>query len=76
MTVKRINHAIRHTGLEIVRGDGYQYFLDWEGDQVGDAVMVCYLNQMSLERWVEQAEETAHHCERHRPKWDRHWSWA
>ena len=57
MTVKKINSAIRHTGLEIVRGQGYQYFLDTTGNQIGEAVMVCYLNQLSLRGWVLEAEE-------------------
>ncbi len=56
---RTINAAIRHLGLEIAntRGDGYSYFLDLKtGEQVGASVMVCYMNQLSLERWVEQAE--------------------
>jgi hypothetical protein len=57
MTVKRINAAIRHLKLEIVKGNGYSYFLDLEtGNQVGESVPVCYLNQLTLAKWVEQAE--------------------
>ena len=65
MTVKKINYAIRHTGLEIVRGDGYQYFVDSVGNQVGTSVMVCYLNQMLLKTWVMCAEDavTFHRAE-------------
>ena len=59
MTKAQINRAIRHTGLTIqgTRGDGYFYFLDTEGNQVGDSVMVCYLRQLPLHRWVRLAEQ-------------------
>jgi hypothetical protein len=60
MTTSKINRAIKHLGLEIVhkRGSGYSYFLDLTtGDQLGDSVAVCYLNQLPLNRWVEEAEE-------------------
>ena len=57
MTTRQINRAIRHTGLEINRGEGYQYFTHIEtGDQYGASVMVCYLNHLPLDRWVEEAE--------------------
>ncbi len=57
MTTKRINAAIKHLGIEIVRGEGYQYFLDLKtGFQVGESVYVCYLCQSTLARWVEEAE--------------------
>lgn len=60
MTKNQINRAIKHLGLEIVgaRGDGYFYFCDLEsGAQVGESVMVCYLNQCTLQEWVEYAEQ-------------------
>jgi hypothetical protein len=38
------------------RGDGCFYFLDFEGNQVGETVYVCYLKQLSLRRWVNAAE--------------------
>ena len=60
MTTARINRAIKHLGLEIVhkRGSGYSYFLDLKtGNQIGDSVPVCYLNQLPLTLWVEEAEE-------------------
>ena len=59
MTKAKINSVIKHTGLEIVgtRGDGYFYFLDLKtGSQVGESVMVCYLYQLPLVMWVEEAE--------------------
>jgi hypothetical protein len=60
MTTARINKAIKHLDVEIIheRGSGYSYFLDIKtGNQVGDSVAVCYLNQLPLNRWVEEAEE-------------------
>ena len=58
MTTYRINQAIKHLGLEIVRGRGYQYFCDLEtGAQVGQSVLVCYLNQCTLQEWVQWAEQ-------------------
>lgn len=60
MTKKVINKAIAHLGLEIVgNGDGYFYFvgLEW-GNQIGESVMVCYLNHLTLEEWVKRAETT------------------
>jgi hypothetical protein len=54
----RINSAIREFHLVIVRGEGYCYFLDRDtGTQVGDSVMVCYLWQLSLEQWKNEARE-------------------
>jgi len=57
MTSRAINRAIKHTGLIINRGEGYQYFTDaTTGEQVGESVMVCYLNHYTIEQWVEEAE--------------------
>lgn len=59
MTKAIINRAIKHLGLEIVheRGSGYSYFLNLEtGDQIGESVLVCYLYQLTLDRWVEEAK--------------------
>ena len=57
MTAARINKAIRHTGLTLVytRGDGYFYFIDQNGDHV-KSVYVCYMNQLTLDQWVQYAE--------------------
>ena len=60
MSTSHINRAIKHLGLEIIhkRGSGYSYFLDLKtGDQVGDSVPVCYLNQLTLARWIGEAED-------------------
>jgi hypothetical protein len=60
MTKNIINKAIKHLGLEIVgeRGDGYFYFCDLQkGHQVGESVMVCYLNHLTLAQWIQEAEQ-------------------
>ena len=53
MNKAKINRAIKKFGLTIegLRGDGCFYFIDSEGYQIGETVYVCYLNQLSLERW-------------------------
>ena len=60
MTKAKINKAIQHLGIKIVgnRGAGYFYFVDIAEQigQVGQSVMVCYLHQQSLQRWVSDAE--------------------
>ncbi len=58
MTVDKINRVIKHLNLEIVRGRGYSYFLELNtGNQVGESVPVCYLNALTLDQWVEEAEQ-------------------
>jgi hypothetical protein len=59
MTKTQINRAIKHIGLTIQgrRGDGYFYFINAEGNQCGESVMVCYLRQLPLHRWVRLAEQ-------------------
>lgn len=59
-TKRNIDRAIKPLGLEIVntRGDGYSYFLDLKtGYQIGGSVAVCYLNQVSVERWTQFAAD-------------------
>ena len=59
MTKAKINRAIKHLGIEVVgtRGDGYFYFIDPDGSTVGGSVMVRYLNHLTIEQWVAEAEE-------------------
>lgn len=59
MNKATINRAIKHLGIEIQnkRGGGYSYFTSLEtGDQVGESVSVCYMNQQTLEQWIANAE--------------------
>lgn len=56
MTKRTINAAIKHLGLEIQNNrDGYSYFTDAIGNQIGESVMVCYLNSLTVEQWLERA---------------------
>ena len=59
MTTRKINSALRRVGLdiEIVNNrDGYSYFCSTiTGKQVGESVLVCYLNQQTVEEWVKDA---------------------
>jgi len=57
-SVTQVNRAIKHLGVELVRGEGYFYFwsLDPAFAQIGDSVMRPYLNQAGLARWVSDAE--------------------
>ena len=58
ITSRAINSALRAAGLgvEIVNNrGGYSYFLDRDGNQVGESVYICYLNQQTICEWVEHA---------------------
>jgi len=57
-SVTQVNRAIKHLGVELVRGDGYFYFVSLDPDvaQIGDSVMRAHLNQAGLARWVSDAE--------------------
>ena len=59
MTKKRINARIKDTGLTVegTRGDGYFYFIDAIGNQVGESVYVYYLNRLSLDEWAYEAQQ-------------------
>jgi len=59
MTKKRINKAIKHLNLEIVgNGDFYFYFCDLTTTyQIGNSVLVAYLNHQTLDQWVKDATE-------------------
>ena len=59
MTTRTINAALRRAGLDIEianNRDGYSYFLSTiTGGQVGESVLVCYLNQQTVVEWVSDA---------------------
>ena len=56
MTTRKINTALRRAGLDVERQnnrDGYSYFVSTiNGWMVGESVMVCYLNQQTVEEWL------------------------
>ena len=59
MTTRKINSALRRAGLDVEiqnNRDGYSYFVSTiNGWMVGESVMVCYLNQQTVEGWVSDA---------------------
>lgn len=63
-TVSQVNKAIAKagiTGLELIRGEGYFYFI---GPNISHAmttssVYCCYLNQQTVEAWVGDAQRCA-----------------
>jgi hypothetical protein len=62
ITKKKINQAIKHLNLEIIgNGDGYFYFVDLAtSHQIGNSVLVCFLKQLTLDRWVQEATGARH----------------
>lgn len=57
ITKAKINREIKDLGLTIEgrRGDGCFYFIDGEGNQIGETVMVCYLSHLTLYDWIGEA---------------------
>jgi len=59
ITLARIQNAINKAAipLEIVRGEGYQYFIFDNGKHYDTvSVYTCYLKDFTIERWVQEAE--------------------
>jgi hypothetical protein len=55
-----IDKAIKHLDLQIIhaRGSGYSYFVSLTTDtQVGESVYVCNYNHLTLQQWLDSAEE-------------------
>ncbi len=59
LTKRTINAALRRAGIPVEiqnNRDGYSYFTSTlTGAQVGESVLVCYLNQQTVEGWVADA---------------------
>lgn len=57
-SIAQVDRAIKHLGLELVRGRGYFYFISMDPavGQVGESIMVCYLKQQTLARWISDAK--------------------
>lgn len=53
-STKQVTAAIRKAGyaVDCVKGNGYVYFMADDFTEI-DSVYVCYLNEMSVERYVE-----------------------
>ena len=58
-TLNTVNKAINFAGLnaELVKGEGYFYFVGSQVDTGKGGVYVNALNELSVEEWVEEARE-------------------
>jgi len=60
-SISQIDRAIKHLGVELVRGSGYFYFTRLGSgftDVIGEAIYVRYLKQQTLARWIRDAENS------------------
>lgn len=55
---KQVTKALRKAGfaVECYKGNGYVYFVADDMREI-DSVYVCYLNEMSVERYVEHVAD-------------------
>ena len=55
---KQVTKAIRKAGFAVdcVKGEGYVYFIADDMREI-DSVYVCYLNEMTVERYVEHVAD-------------------
>lgn len=58
-SAKQVTKAIRKAGyaVDCVKGNGYVYFMADDITVEIDSVYVCYLHQMSVERYVEHVAD-------------------
>ena len=60
-TINKVNAAIEKYGVELVKGNGYFYFMDTGEDFVADLIDSVYsttLRGMTLESWVKHVEDS------------------
>lgn len=56
LTLKKVNAAIAHLKVELIRGEGYFYLVNADGPLDFGSIYVYRLNHMTLEKWVEAIE--------------------
>ena len=61
-TINKVNTAIKHHGVELVKGNGYFYFADLAGsdEYKADKIRSVYctkLGCMTLEEWIEYVND-------------------
>lgn len=58
ISTKQVTAAIRKAGYaaECVKGNGYVYFIADDMREI-DSVYTCYLNELSVERYVEHVAD-------------------
>jgi hypothetical protein len=58
LRIATVNKAINHPNVELVKGEGYFYFVYDKGDVYETrSVMVNSLNELPLDQWVEEAKD-------------------
>ena len=57
MTRKRVDCAIQHTGLSLVEGDNFCYFVTDKGKWTGDVLPISVMEEYGLKEWIELAEQ-------------------
>ena len=56
MTCKRVDCAIQHTGLSLIKKERFCYFINKHGDWTGDVFPVSVMDEYGLREWIELAE--------------------
>jgi len=56
MTSDRVDYAIRHTGLSLIKTDNICYFINKYGVWVGETYPVSVMEEYRLKDWIELAE--------------------
>jgi hypothetical protein len=60
MHIKTVNKSINHFNLQLIRGNGYFYFIGLDGQALNEASIYVYrLNHLSLNQWVSEAKLVA-----------------
>ena len=56
MSRKRVDCAIQHTGLSLVEGDNFCYFVNDKGKWTGEVLPISVMEEYGLREWIELAE--------------------
>lgn len=54
-TINKINAAIAKHGVEIVRGNGYFYFIGPEAEKI-PSIYTCHLRDLTLQEYINHVE--------------------
>ena len=57
MTCDRVDYAIQHTGLSLIKTDKICYFINKYGVWVGETYPVSVMEEYRLKDWIELAED-------------------
>ena len=60
LRIATVNKLAKPLGVQLVKGKGYFYFLDLDGNVIEDSSVLVYsLNHLTLERWLEEAKSVS-----------------